>query len=142
MSLRNKITSPKILIAGLVLSLTLGFFLSFSLANRSSITSKTDNCSDVCVKLLTEGASPDSVAIEVGQFIQFNSEDGNSHNLSLGKGGHDHEHSGDYYSGEFGADEGWRVQFKEEGTYFFHDHLNPNINVLVVVYTPGKTYEL
>ncbi|MDQ3123618.1 MAG: hypothetical protein M3Q14_02965 [bacterium] len=51
---------------------------------------------------------------------------------------HDHAES-DYSSGTFQADEGWKVTFSKPGTYFFHDHFNPDLNILVVVYQPSAS---
>ena len=58
------------------------------------------------------------------------------------EGGEEHVHEGKFSSGEFKADEAWRVQFNDAGTFFFHDHLNPKLNILVVVYTPGANYKI
>ena len=49
-----------------------------------------------------------------------------------------HDHVAGTESGEFGANEAWRVQFKEPGTYLIHDHLNPDFTILVVVYNPAS----
>lgn len=82
-------------------------------------------------KSLTE---PETIAIKTGQTVMFNSIDGRTHNMSLGEGGDDHNHYGPFSSGDFGTGEAWKVSFSEPGTFFFHDHYNPDINILVVVY--------
>jgi plastocyanin len=111
-----------------------GYMLtSHSLVNKNN-TAHAHVCEDHCVALEASRANPDTLTVKAGEFVQFNSADGNSHSLSLGEGGEDHGHNGPFSSGEFKADEGWRVQFKEPGTYFFHDHHHPEINILVVVY--------
>lgn len=104
------------------------------------------NCDGICVALTPEGMKPDELAVKVGEFVQFNSADGKRHNISLGEGaggaedsGHaahkgKHEHTSGYASGDFEADEAWRVQFREPGTYYLHDHYNPKLNILVIVY--------
>lgn len=94
-------------------------------------------CDGTCVALRADAAVPDTITVKTGEYVQFNSADGRPHSLSLGLGGKEHNHKGPFSSGEFQADEAWRVQFKEAGTYTFHDHLNPNINVLVVAYEEG-----
>ena len=99
-------------------------------------------CKDTCVALHEDGASPDVITVVVGSYVQFNSADGKSHDLSLGEGGEEHVHTGKFSSGEFKADEAWRVQLNEEGSFSFHDHLNPKISILVVVYTAGKQYKI
>lgn len=126
-----------------IITVLLGFGLVYSASNKSSNRySKARNCHATCVQLVTDKALPDTVAVKVGDYVQFNSADGQNHDMSLGKGGQDHDHHGKFESGEFKADEAWRVQFNEEGSFYFHDHLNPKINILVVVYTPGKEYKV
>lgn len=49
-----------------------------------------------------------------------------------------HDHTEGFSSGLFGPDEAWRATFKEPGTYFLHDHANPEVNILVVVYESNK----
>lgn len=76
------------------------------------------------------------MSLEVGQILQFNTKDDKKHRIALGKGGTEHEHTSATDSGDFGKGEAWRVKFDKVGTFYFHDHFNPNINVLVVVYQP------
>lgn len=102
------------------------------------------NCESICVSLKSDGMFPNELAVKTGQIVQFNSADGEHHNISEGDGAHGsghghgedktHEHVGDYLSGEFGPDEAWRVQFNKAGTYKLHDHYNPKQSILVVVY--------
>lgn len=110
--------------------------------NKSSSSSVNEDCNGTCVSLYKDKASPNTIAVAKGGFVQFNSKDGNVHDLSLGGGGSEHEHKGKFQSGDFKGDEGWRVQFNDEGTFTFHDHYNPEVNVVVVVYTPGKQYKV
>lgn len=132
------------LIALTIIAALLSFSLVYVIVSRSNDNRTADNtaCEGTCVALTKDGASPNAIAVATGSYVQFNSADGKSHNLSIGKGGDAHEHTGKFYSGEFQADEGWRVQFNEEGSFTFHDHFNPKINIVVVVYTPGKEYEV
>ena len=118
-----------------------GTFYALSANNKTSLSSQK-NCADICVALYEDKALPSTIAVTVGSYVQFNSADGKSHNLSIGQGGLEHEHTGKFYSGEFKADEAWRVQFKEEGSFYFHDHFNPKISILVVVYTQNKQYKV
>lgn len=131
----------------LVVASGVGFGVARVLSSRSI---DSNNCKGLCVALTEEGVNPDTLAVKVGEFVQFNSRDGKKHNISMGKGSdgaesddHEshsapHEHVGDYSSGDFGADEAWRVQFKKAGTYRLHDHYNPKLEVVVVVYEPGS----
>lgn len=144
--MKNPITSHsrhKVLLTVLFLVLGISsFFIAYSYGNKNQDVAQASQCKDVCVALQADKAMPDMIAIERGKFVQFNSADGKAHSLSLGGGGSDHVHKGSFNSGMFEADEGWRVQFNDEGSFIFHDHLNPKINVLVVVYTPGKDYKI
>lgn len=131
-------SSNKRLILLAVIAITaglLGFMGTKSLKGRQ--VAATYTCGDsTCVRLTAAGAQPDTLAIEAGTFVRFNSADGQKHSLSLGRGGEEHGHNGPFSSGDFAADEAWKVQFKDKGTYLFHDHYNPKINVLIVVYEP------
>jgi len=117
------------LTAGLV-----GFAGVRALTNKPAAT----QCQGICVALREDGMYPNELAVKRGELVQFNSADGQSHNISEGDGAHGddhaHEHVGDYLSGEFGPDEAWRVQFNKAGTYKLHDHYNPKQSILVVVY--------
>lgn len=131
MNIFNKINRKVLIVA--VLAGILSFGGSYALTNmRTQASQASDGV--VQVALHENSAKPDSIAVTTGQTVMFNSADGKIHNLSLGEGGDEHDHHGPFYSGEFGADEAWRATFEQPGTYFFHDHTNPDINVLVVVY--------
>lgn len=126
----------------------IGFCAAYAFSARDKKTSDAEifssSCSvDTCVALTETGAQPDTVTVKKSSFVQFNSADGKTHSLSLGKGGEEHEHTNKkFQSGDFNGDEAWRVQLNDEGSFFFHDHYNPKINILVVVYTPGKDYKI
>ncbi|MES2437063.1 MAG: hypothetical protein V4519_03545 [Patescibacteria group bacterium] len=101
------------------------------------------------VDLTDDKAVPAELLIKIGEYVQFDSKDGKTHNISSGKGndyGNTHEHtatsskmSGDQIeSGPFGADEGFKVFFARTGTYYFHDHMDADITITVAVYDPSK----
>lgn len=125
-------------------------FTAVSIMNSKKPILASKNCQGLCVNITKDGIDPDTLTVKVGEFVQFNSADGKQHNLGLGGGvdgdktAHDadHEHVGEFTSGDFNADEAWRVQFKTAGTYKFHDHYNPKLNILVVVYAPGGPAKL
>lgn len=132
-----KISAKLIAIFLVVLISSAGAAYAIS-ANSSSKKTSDQNCqADQCVQLTSSGAVPNEIYVKLGTTVQFNSADGKTHSLSLGKGGEGHEHIGNFFSGDFGADEAWRVQFEKLGTFEFHDHYNPGISILVVVYKPG-----
>ena len=132
------------LIAVAILTGIIGFTIvtKFS-AERSAVVSNM--CHGICVNLTKDGINPDTLAVKIGEYVQFNSADGQEHDIGFGSGTNDarheteHEHIGQLESGNFKADEGWRVQFNTVGTYEFHDHYNPKQNILIVVYKPKDT---
>jgi plastocyanin len=95
------------------------------------------------VALHASSSDPADLLIKVGEFVEFDSKDGKTHNISSGAGnadGEKHDHAvgaDELESGDFAADEGYLAQFKKVGTYYFHDHLNPNIHISVGVYDPN-----
>lgn len=90
------------------------------------------------ISLLADKIEPNAIIIKVGEVVQFNTKDGRIHNIAQGAGaglGSKHDHTeGGLESGNFNADEGYRVSFKKVGTYEFHDHDNPKLFVTIVVY--------
>jgi plastocyanin len=144
MAIKHLLRNFKLVTIGV---LVFGFVASFAtaslLAQPSTIQAST-TCNGSCVAITRTGMVPNELAIKAGTFVQFNSADGSSHNIAHGEGGGDthghashgegHEHIGGVLSGEFGADEAWRVQFNTPGTYQLHDHNYPEKNILVVVY--------
>lgn len=142
MHLLRSFTKFQIAIFAAALFISFGIAYAVTARDQDVVNALQAPCKDTCVALTENGANPNSIAVATGSYVQFNSADGKTHNLSIGGGGHEHEHTGKFYSGEFKADEAWRVQFNDEGTFKFHDHFNPNINVIVVVYTPGKDYRV
>lgn len=140
MTLFKKLTNNRVavFITVLIIAGLLSFTASYFVRNNKS----TANCNGTCVDIYEDKATPDTVAVTAGSYVQFNSKDGKTHDLSLGAGGSEHQHKGKFQSGDFGANEAWRVQFKDEGTFTFHDHLNPKVSILVVVYTKDKQYKV
>jgi plastocyanin len=127
----------------IVSALSFGTAFAFSPSKHQAVAS-TITYVDIKDSVVT----PNQLTIPIGQTVQFNTKDGLSHQMGLGEGsgnGHQHEdgqqaheHDGSYTSGEFGAGEAWKVTFKQAGTFTFHDHLHPNINILIVAYQPKQ----
>lgn len=130
--LKNKNTLVIILIAAIFsLAAAFGFLINSKQPTKEKQVVHS-------VALNADRAVPDILSIKLGEIVVFNSRDGQSHNIAQGKGNdfkraHDHP-EGSIESGRFAADEGYRVELKKTGTYNFHDHLNPNIYVTIVVY--------
>lgn len=95
------------------------------------------------VALTSKGASPADLLIKVGEYVEFDSKDGAIHDIASGAGngdGENHAHdAAGLESGDFKADEGYKVQFKKIGSYFFHDHLHPTSTISIAVYDPGAS---
>lgn len=91
------------------------------------------------VSLQNNKAVPDALTVKTGEYVQFNSKDGKSHQIASGSGSaygnsHVHQSQGGIDSETFGPRDGYKVQFKKAGTYEFHDNLNPKIFITVVAY--------
>ena len=137
--MNRKLRLVMIVVGILLVTSGVGFALAKTSAPKVSSTPP-----DHTVSLLNDHADPSAIAVTKGDYVQFNAKDGKTHNIGQGSGndevhqglnGTSHEH--DYRakeSGAFGADEGYRVQFNQTGTFSFHDHLNPKISVTVIVY--------
>ncbi len=100
------------LVAVLLVASLVSFVAIYTLSAKykhTQVSSKV-NCKDTCVSLFEDKASPNTIAVGVGSYVQFNSKDGKTHDLSLGAGGEEHQHFGKFQSGEFKGDEGWRVR--------------------------------
>lgn len=127
-----------------------GFGVVYTLTkiNSAGLITSSIACEQhvICVALKVDHAEPDAITVPVGEYVQFNSADNKTHSLASGSGDslHDgsHQHTGTHLSGDFKADEGWKVQFSAKGTYEFHDHYNPEIFVTVVVYQSGGDYKI
>ncbi len=140
MTARLKITAAVVM---LLVTGAIGFSATTLLAHKA-----TPQDTSHIVKLQSDRAEPSAIAITRGDYVQFNSADGRTHNIGQGRGDDqvhvaagldEHDHAGDgKESGDFGPDEGYRVQFNQVGTYDFHDHLNPTISVTVIVYEAKK----
>ncbi len=116
--------------------------------------SQKSNSELITIDLFESSASLETITAKVGQTIQVNNKSSYSRELSLGSGNaahesergdeknqerHDetmegHDHQSGFSSGMFEPDEAWQATFQEPGTYFLHDHANPDLNILVVVY--------
>lgn len=117
-----------------------GFGTSYVLTQHQSVKAST-SLEPISVDLANDQANPSNLAIKVGQIVRFNTKDNQTHDIAFGEGngdGHAHEHSSSYESGQFGSGQAWQVQFKKAGTFTLHDHLHPNINIVVVAYNPSK----
>ncbi len=157
----KSMTKSKMMLLGVAVLVGLASFgVAYAMSQRGGAakTATTATCKGNCVYLKADGASPDIVTVTAGSFVEFVAADGKSHNIAAVE--HDRndkaEHTDEadhadktgghndlgYKSGEFAADEAWRVQFKKDGAYTFADKLNPKIHVNVIVYTEGKEYKV
>ncbi len=143
-----------------LMGLSAGITGYFTARNEPAIAQNESTNPDIKqVDLYESSVSEDTIILKVGQTVQVNNKSDFDRELSLGSGnaGHDekqpepsevsesdahdkeeskhsHDHTDGFSSGLFGPDEAWRGTFQEPGTYFLHDHANPEVNILVVVY--------
>jgi plastocyanin len=146
MKLYKQLATWQLLVLTVVVAGLISFGSAFALAALHKKNSNGPSKCNVstCVSLYGDKASPDTITVKLHSYVQFNSADSKSHDLSIGGTGAEHHshNAGSFESGVFKADEAWKVQFNEEGTYSFKDSLNPKVQVLVVVYTPDKQYKV
>lgn len=90
------------------------------------------------IQLLKDRAEPTAITVKVGETVQFNAKDGRTHDIARGSGGLAGVHTATSdtgpSSGQFGADEGYRLTMKEAGTFDFYDKLDPRLSVTIIVY--------
>lgn len=89
------------------------------------------------INLDTSHMVPDALSIKVGEYVQFNTADGRTHEIGLGGGEEyqkNHEHTDpEFESSTFGNAEAYRVKFSKPGIYDFHDHLHSELFATVIV---------
>lgn len=75
---------------------------------------------------------PISLEVKLNEYVQFDSEDGQQHQIVQAGDG---EHGSDAIGGSepFGGEEGYRMQFKDIGTYYLQDKFNPELKINVIV---------
>lgn len=133
-----------LVILGAVLVATIGLGFGLSKVSNKQSSAKAD--ASHIIELRASGASPDSIAVVKGSYVQFDVKDNRTYNIGQGSGDdpvhqsmnlneHDHPKSAKE-SGIFGPGQGYRVTFSNVGTYTFHDHANPKISITVIVYEP------
>lgn len=146
MSMFSRSISIKIVAITIAIALTSGFGIAYAFTKNKTPSTAGACMVSACVPLSKYQTEPQVATVTNGSFVQFNSADGEKHNIMLASSGASHGESHDssshYALGEFAADEAWKVQFKQDGTYTFMDMDNEKIKVTVVVYTPGKDYKI
>jgi plastocyanin len=135
-----------IFLAGLVLFVFAITFTALFLyaSNKKTTQSVTAAPCPVaaCVSIGSDAANPNILTVTKDSYVQFNSADGRKHNIALSHSAAHHDDPTRYESGDFQADEAWKVQFKKDGAYSFRDKYNESVKVDVIVYTEGKDYKV
>ena len=97
------------------------------------------------VDLTSIGFSPNELFIKMGEYVQFNAKGGKKHIISEGRTNpteisatdvsHNHDGSStNIKSPEFDSAEGYLVEFKQKGTFYFQDNNYHNEYILIVIY--------
>jgi plastocyanin len=98
------------------------------------------------IALTAEKAEPSTMIIKTGDIVQFTVKDGQVRRIGQGSaeaGLHDkarqaeHEQLLEGIQSEAFNDQ-YRVEFKEPGTYSFHDHINPALTITIIVFDPTQ----
>lgn len=117
-------------------------FVSVYSITTSASTNAVKCPVEACVSLNKQVATPTVVTVTSGSYVQFNSTDGGKHNIALAHSVVQHSDESEFDSGDFGGDEAYKVQFKQDGAYTFRDKYNNKVSINVIVYTPGKEYKI
>ena len=112
---------------------------------------RTLGAADFVIVLKDGKATPSAITAKVGQSVEFATKDFQQHDIGQGSGdedistgaavpGHTHNHvAGGIESGVFGRGQSYRLVLSKAGTYAFHDHLHPSIDITIIAYQPtGK----
>ncbi len=97
------------------------------------------------VDLTATNTDPIDLLIKKDEYVQFNSKDGNKHQIVQTGLTHTAEHSSASNSladsGVFKNDEGYLLQFKDIGKFEFQDKPNSTYTITVIVYDPTKSVD-
>ncbi len=94
------------------------------------------------VSLKKENKEPVDLLIKKGEYVQFNSSDGEDHQIIQGASTNEEHGPTEHVpspldSGLIKSDEGYLLQFKETGKYDFHDNYDHDYTISVLVYDPA-----
>lgn len=132
-SLKGLLTFVAIVLMVLGVSFGLALFLSSSDKNQNTEQEQAvvTEPKIYTVPLDAKDIKPVNAEIKKFDYIQFNSEDGGQHQIVKVNQG---EHGGEALkSSVFGGDEGYRVQFKDVGTFYLKDTFNPEQKITILV---------
>lgn len=131
-------------------ALLIGFTISFAVVSRLNHKPTATNAGVITtdgktihnVDLRKDNNQPIDLLVNTGEYVQFNSKDGGKHQIVAGgHTGGDHGGHGQVDSGVFNDDQGYLLQFKEIGKFDFHDNLDRDYTITVIVYDPSKSAE-
>jgi plastocyanin len=90
------------------------------------------------IALTAEKAEPSTMIIKTGDIVQFTVKDGQVRRIGQGSAEAGlHEQLLEGIQSEAFNDQ-YRVEFKEPGTYSFHDHINPALTITIIVFDPTQ----
>lgn len=161
--LSNKFIIPAAIVVGGLIAGGIGYAVAYSVraGSESSQSNVSTNQESTLgsrqnphkVKLTKSETDPVDLLINVGDYVQFDSDDAKEHQIIQGKPTEDHGHDalsdathGEEHgitnkpldSGIIKADEGYLVQFKNVGKFEFHDNFNHDYAITVIVYDKDK----
>lgn len=118
------------------------FFAVQQFGGNASKTIDTGDKTVHTVDIKKENNQPIDLLIKKGEFVQFNSKDGGEHQIVQGEHSSElHGGNGLIDSGVFKGDEGYLLEFKEIGKFNFHDNLDRDYSITVIVYDPSQSPE-
>ncbi|GAC1387530.1 MAG: hypothetical protein NVS1B7_0690 [Candidatus Saccharimonadales bacterium] len=141
--LHKLLQTYRLVLASFLVVLAVSSALLYTIASHQNRAARNSTCTvAACINLLRNNKDPLTYTITSGSYVQFNSADGMQHSMELVHSGVQHDDPSRYESGTFSANEAWKVQFKKDGTFVFADKTNPDVEITIIVYTPGKDYKI
>lgn len=135
----NSTKSTWVLVISAVVIVALGSALvSFLLTRNSNQQSITTDQRINTVALKKSNNQPIDLLIKAGEYVQFNSADGEQHQVVQGHNSNTTHGENMLDSGVFDGDEGYKIQFTKIGKYEFHDNNDHDYTITVIVYDPNN----
>ena len=128
-----------------IFMLVAGFGIVFGVTKLTSPGDTAANKDDRViheVALKKENKDPIDILIKKGEYVQFNSKDGGQHQVVQGNNNNTTHSNGSLDSGVFNGDEGYLLQFNEQGKFEFHDNYDHDYTMTIIVYDPDKESKL
>jgi plastocyanin len=148
----KKLNIQTLLLAGLAFLVMAGiaygavYNLASSPKNASNASATTLGSKDKPheISLSKAQEEPIDLVVKAGDYVQFNSKDGNEHQIVIGPAKQEHgatapnHEASELSSGIIKKDEGYLLPLPNTGKFEFHDNYNHNYTITILVYAPAQ----